>query len=87
MYPFYLFFLHSFGADAGKGKEHHTKEFGVERIGEQPGGAVEVEQYLVHHSDVYPPFFDGGVTVPIDIDYYEQNTQCTHEIHHPCQSS
>ena len=38
------------------------KRQGVERIGEQPGGAVEVEQYLVHHSDVYPPFFDGGVT-------------------------
>ena len=36
MHPFYLFFFYSFGADAGKGKEHHTKEFGVERPGEQP---------------------------------------------------
>jgi len=73
MHPFNLFFLDTFGSDTREGKEHHTKELGVERIGKKPGGAVEVQEYLVHGSDIDAPFFHGGVTVPIDIYYYKQD--------------
>ena len=68
MYPFDFFFLHSLCPQKGKGKEYHTKQLGEQAVIEQPRSMLEVEQDLGDYSDVDAPFFDGGVTEPIDID-------------------
>ena len=87
MHPFYLFFFYPFGSKTGQSKEYYTKKFGVERISEQSRCSLEIEQYLVYYSDIYPPFLDSRITIPINIYDYKQNTQCTHEVHHSCQPS
>ena len=58
-------------ADARQGEEHHRKKFCPKDGREQPGGALEIPQYLVYHFKGYSPFFQGGVTEPVHVYSHE----------------
>ena len=59
--PRYLFLFHTLSTDARQGKEHHGEKFRPENGREQPGGALEVPQYLVYHLKGHSPLFRGCV--------------------------
>ena len=69
--PRYLFLFHALSADARQGEEHHRKKFRPKDGREQPGGALEVPQYLVYHLKRHSPFFQGGVTEPVHVYSHE----------------
>jgi len=69
--PCYLFLFHALSADARQGEEHHRKKFRPKDGREQPGGTLEVPQYLVYHLKRHSPFFQGGVTEPVHVYSHE----------------
>ena len=69
--PRYLFLFHALSADARQGEEHHGEKFRPQDGREQPGGALEVPQYLVYHLKSHSPLFQGGVTEPVHVYSHE----------------
>ena len=59
--------LDTLRAEAREREQQKGKEFRVENVMEQPGGAVEVHQHPVHDTDFDAPQPYGFVTIPIEV--------------------
>lgn len=47
------------------------KKFGVQDIGEQPGGTLEVQQDFIDYSDIDTPLPERLVTKPVNVYHYK----------------
>ena len=62
-----FFLLDPLRAQTRECQQHQRKKFRIKNGAEQSCGAVEVQQYPVHHADVDAPQPYGFVTIPIEV--------------------
>ena len=70
-----------------RAKEYDGEYFCHQQVAEKPRRPLEIQEYLIDHSDVDTRIHECPVTEPINVDDDKHDGYGTHELHDLCQSS